>query len=35
MSTSADREKMLSEITRAEKAELLQWIVRDLGGCAN
>ena len=31
MSTSADREKMLSEMTRAEKAELLQWIVRDLG----
>jgi len=29
--TSADREKMLSEMTRAEKAELLQWIVRDLG----
>jgi uncharacterized protein (DUF433 family) len=31
MSSSADREKMLSEMTRAEKAELLQWIVRDLG----
>jgi uncharacterized protein (DUF433 family) len=31
MSTSADRERMLSEMTRAEKAELLQWIVRDLG----
>ena len=31
MSTSADREKMLSEMTRAEKAQLLQWIVRDLG----
>lgn len=31
MSTPADREKMLSEMTRAEKAELLQWIVRDLG----
>jgi len=31
MSTSADREKMLSEMTRAEKAELLRWIVRDLG----
>ena len=30
MSTSADRERMLSEMTRAEKAELLQWIVRDL-----
>ena len=31
MSTSADRERMLSEMTRAEKAELLRWIVRDLG----
>src|SRR5437016_10468145 len=31
MNISADREKMLSEMTRAEKAELLQWIVRDLG----
>jgi len=31
MSLSVDREKMLSEMTRAEKAELLQWIVRDLG----
>ena len=31
MSTSADREKMLSEMKRAEKAQLLQWIVRDLG----
>jgi len=31
MSTSADKEKILSEMTRAEKAELLQWIVRDLG----
>jgi len=30
MSTAADREKMLSEMTRAEKAELLRWIVRDL-----
>jgi uncharacterized protein (DUF433 family) len=30
MSSSADREKMLSEMTRAEKAELLKWIVRDL-----
>ena len=28
---SSDREKMLAEMTRAEKAELLQWIVRDLG----
>lgn len=31
MSTPADRERMLSEMTRAEKAELLRWIVRDLG----
>jgi len=31
MNMSADREKMLSELTRAEKAELLKWIVRDLG----
>jgi uncharacterized protein (DUF433 family) len=31
MSTSADREKMLAEMTRAEKADLLRWIVRDLG----
>src|ERR1700752_5381909 len=31
MSTSADKEKVLSAMTRAEKAELLQWIVRDLG----
>jgi len=30
MSSSADREKLLSEMTRAEKAELLKWIVRDL-----
>ena len=30
MSSSANREKMLSELTRAEKAELLKWIVRDL-----
>lgn len=30
MSISPDREKMLSEMTRAEKAELLEWIVRDL-----
>jgi uncharacterized protein (DUF433 family) len=26
-----EREKLLAEMTRAEKAELLQWIVRDLG----
>jgi uncharacterized protein (DUF433 family) len=31
MSTTAEREKMLAEMTRAEKAELLRWIVRDLG----
>jgi uncharacterized protein (DUF433 family) len=29
--TTAEREKMLSEMTRAEKAELLRWIVKDLG----
>ena len=26
-----DKEKILSDMNRAEKAELLQWIVRDLG----
>lgn len=26
-----EKEKLLSDMTRAEKAELLQWIVRDLG----
>ena len=26
-----EKEKILSDMTRAEKAELLQWIVRDLG----
>jgi uncharacterized protein (DUF433 family) len=26
-----DKEKILSDLSRAEKAELLQWIVRDLG----
>lgn len=31
MSATSDREKLLSELTRAEKAELLKWIVRDLG----
>jgi uncharacterized protein (DUF433 family) len=31
MRMSEDKEKILSELTRAEKAELLQWIVRDLG----
>jgi len=31
MMTTAEREKMLAEMTRAEKAELLRWIVQDLG----
>ena len=31
MSTPADRERMLAAMTRAEKAELLRWIVQDLG----
>lgn len=31
MSVTHEREKMLAEMTRAEKAELLQWIARDLG----
>src|SRR5947207_15385999 len=31
MSMSEDKEKLLSGLTRAEKAELLRWIVRDLG----
>jgi uncharacterized protein (DUF433 family) len=26
-----ESEKLLSEMTRAEKAQLLQWLVRDLG----
>ena len=30
MSRPAEREKMLAEMTRADKAELLCWIVRDL-----
>jgi uncharacterized protein (DUF433 family) len=30
MITPAEREKMLAEMTRAEEAELLRWIVRDL-----
>ena len=29
--TTAEREKMLAEMTRAEKAEPLRWIVQDLG----
>ncbi|HWX42817.1 MAG TPA: DUF433 domain-containing protein [Blastocatellia bacterium] len=28
---TVDREKILADLTRAEKAELLEWIVRDLG----
>jgi uncharacterized protein (DUF433 family) len=31
MLMTKDKEKILSDMTRAEKAELLQWIVRDLG----
>ena len=31
MLMTEDKEKILSDMTRAEKAELLQWIVRDLG----
>lgn len=31
MSTSIETEKLLSGMSRAEKAQLLQWIVRDLG----
>jgi hypothetical protein len=31
MSATAETEKMLADMTRAEKAELLRWIVRDLG----
>jgi len=31
MRMTEEREKILSDLTRAEKAELLQWIVRDLG----
>jgi len=27
----AEVEKLLAQLTRAEKAELLQWVVRDLG----
>ena len=26
-----DAEKLLEKLTRAEKAQLLQWVVRDLG----
>ena len=31
MSTIQQAEKLLSAMTRAEKAQLLQWVVRDLG----
>ncbi len=31
MSTSVETEKLLSGMNRAEKAQLLQWIIRDLG----
>jgi uncharacterized protein (DUF433 family) len=31
MSTLREAEKLLSAMTRAEKAQLLQWVVRDLG----
>jgi len=31
MNTLHDVEKLLSLMTRAEKAQLLQWVVRDLG----
>jgi uncharacterized protein (DUF433 family) len=31
MSMRQESEKLLAEMTRAEKAQLLQWLVRDLG----
>lgn len=31
MSVSKETEELLSAMSRAEKAELLQWVVRDLG----
>ena len=31
MSVLQDAEKLLSTMTRAEKAQVLQWVVRDLG----
>lgn len=31
MSTIQQAEQLLSNMTRAEKAQLLQWVVRDLG----
>jgi hypothetical protein len=32
MSTLQEAEKLIAGMTRAEKAQLLQWVVRDLGG---
>lgn len=31
MSTLREAEKLMSTLTRGEKAQLLQWVVRDLG----
>jgi uncharacterized protein (DUF433 family) len=31
VSTLQETEKLLSQMTRGEKAQLLQWVVRDLG----
>jgi uncharacterized protein (DUF433 family) len=31
MSTLQETEKLLSQMTRREKAQVLQWVVRDLG----
>jgi len=31
MSTLRETEKLLSKMTQAEKAQVLQWVVRDLG----
>jgi uncharacterized protein (DUF433 family) len=31
MNTLQETEKLLSKMTRAEKAQVLQWVVRDLG----
>lgn len=31
MSTLQETEKLLSQMTRGEKAQVLQWVVRDLG----
>jgi len=31
MNTLHETEKLLSQMTRAEKAQVLQWVVRDLG----